>query len=239
MAPAVRSIRRVVPKSCCVGGIISVTISLMRILKFLAAAFMAVVAASSLQARTDSDVQAKARAALEQAESQPASQTAPAPAPVTPPPKPAAQPAPKPVTPPPPVAVPVAAAAPVVTAAPSRGLSPDDEARAREAMRAAVASGDTTANAAMAPVAKATPPPMKTSTPPPAVHSTQPAPIKFTPPPSESAPAAAPATSGVHATASAAISRQARLNDLLNKYKMDQITPQQYFQEKAKILAEP
>jgi len=41
----------------------------MRILKFLAAAFVAVLAAGSLQARrTDSDVQTKAREALQQAE---------------------------------------------------------------------------------------------------------------------------------------------------------------------------
>jgi hypothetical protein len=33
--------------------------------------------------------------------------------------------------------------------------------------------------------------------------------------------------------------KQQRLTELLNRYKMDQISPQEYFQQKAKILAEP
>ncbi len=33
--------------------------------------------------------------------------------------------------------------------------------------------------------------------------------------------------------------KQARLNDLLRKYQADQLTPEQYHQERKKILAEP
>ena len=50
----------------------------MRISKFLAAAFVSALAAGSLQAqRPDTDVQAKAREALEQAEAQQDTQAAP------------------------------------------------------------------------------------------------------------------------------------------------------------------
>jgi hypothetical protein len=111
-------------------------------------------------------------------------------------------------------------------AAPPQGtLSPDAEARAREALHQTEAGLDTPQKTAAA-TAAATP--VKNSAPPAGWHETA------TPPAAKT-----PETAATHAAGSAAISKQARLADLLNKYKMDQITPEQYFQQKAKILAEP
>ena len=96
-------------------------------------------------------------------------------------------------------------------------------------MRAAAANLDAQKNAgshAATASVKSTPPPASSS-------QIKPAPtVKSTTPPA-SYPGVTPAP------APAMTSKQARLADLLNKYKMDQITPQEYFDQKAKILAEP
>jgi hypothetical protein len=108
-------------------------------------------------------------------------------------------------------------------AAPAQGtLSPDAEARAREALHQTEAGLDAPKGTAVAATQ------VKNSAPPAGWHETAPPPAPKT-----------PETAATHAAGSAAISKQARLADLLNKYKMDQITPEQYFQQKAKILAEP
>jgi hypothetical protein len=75
-----------------------------------------------------------------------------------------------------------------------------------------------------------TPAPVTTPAPSPAVVP----PVVTTP-----APVVTPTPAPVAAPTPAMISKQQRLADLLSKYKMDQITPQEYFQQKAKILAEP
>lgn len=221
----------------------------MRILKFLATAFLASLAVGSLHAqRADTDIQAKAREALEQAVANQNStnSVAPAPAPKkkmqTTTPK-AASPDSSVVTTKPTNAdtdakarqqLHQAATSPdartvTVQPPPARTgrLSPEDEARAREAMRQAMrqveAQQQSTAVNTGAPVRSAPPVTYRETT------SPKPAPVTGTSaPPIDVNPPARPATA-----------KQRQLEDLLQKYKMDQISPQEYFQQKAKILAEP
>jgi len=198
----------------------------MRISKFLTVALaLSTAAAGSLFARPDSDVQAKARAALREAESDQTSTNTVAPAAKTTP-APMIKPAATRQMPP------AATDSHVVqTAPPPRiygRLSPEDEARARAALDAQLhQSGSTPAMADTTTSAHKTYTPMnsrpyQTSH---TVYST-PAPV--------STPQPAPAMSSMPMTA-----KQRELADLLQRYKMDQITPDQYFHEKAKILAEP
>lgn len=232
----------------------------MRILKFLAAAIVAALAAGSLHAqRPDTDLQAKAREALEQAEAQQNAQAAPTNK-VTPPKKMKAKaPAAPAVATPEQTAAEAEraehlqqleaarakqAAAPAVEIAPaptpakvSGGLSPEAEAKAREAMRQAMEQLD-----AQQKNKAATAPAMEKKHPTPTTWDQTPASPKqaFTPAPSTPVYQPSVTSAATEATpAPGMTSKQRRLEDLLNKYKMDQITPQQYFEQKAKILAEP
>ena len=116
-------------------------------------------------------------------------------------------------------AKPVPQAAPVVVTAPgTTNLSPDAETKARESMRQTLAALDAQQkNTAPA-----------TVTPQPKVKGK----VTFTPTVTEpiATPPPAPLVPG---------SKEQRLADLLNRYKMDQITPGEYHEQKAKILAEP
>jgi hypothetical protein len=261
----------------------------MRILKFLAAAFVAALAAGSLPAqRPDTDLQAKAREALEQAIAQQDATNNVKPPAKTMPPK--AKPAPVVKTTPPPAAPAVVvpdrptvstpatpapadaeaeraehlrqlealrakqaatpaptveiAPAPAQTPAPARNgeLSPEAEAKARQAMRQAMEELDAQQKTTTAPPkaqVNYTPPPTTWNQTPPASPKTTPV---ATPPPMTSKSGFQPGvtTAATQPSAPAAMTtRQQQLADLLNKYKMNQISPQEYFQQKAKILAEP
>jgi hypothetical protein len=147
---------------------------------------------------------------------------------------------------------------------PSSGLTPEQEQKAREALRKAIDEANARetpppavetappklimqppvekpAKPVPAPVvvAPATPPPAA----PPAVAttSTAPAAAPATPPMTKPAvnttPAPAPATPAAAAMPSAAETQEARLAELLVLYKADQITPAEYQARRAKILA--
>jgi hypothetical protein len=194
----------------------------------------------------DSEAQAKAREALEKAMSQPATQTTPTPsAPVQP-----QQPAPAPAPAAAPAAVQPAAqpvpAAPAATTtstpsvrmlnAPSP-MSPDDTDKVRAALRQKMAEQQNQ------PVAVAvTPPPTKPVTP------TQPKPgttvnpppphVVYVPSPPPTQPALAP-TKVVAPPLPISATKEAQLQELLIRYKADQISPEDYHKERAKILAGP
>jgi hypothetical protein len=193
----------------------------------------------------DSDAQQKAREALRQKMSEldaskapnsspktvtppPAAEpakSAPAPAPVTtppPPPPPATTPepvvVPKAATPPPAAAVP--AAAPAAQATDAEGSE-----KARAALREKMNQLDSQPTTATAP---ATAPKSTAKAAPTATHPTK---------------AAQPVPSTVRAleTPAPAISasKEARLAELLRKYKADAITPEEYHTQRAAIRAEP
>jgi len=205
----------------------------------------AIFGAGSLQAQSvDNDIQAKAREALRQkmAElgSQPAATNSPAPAAPTVPVPPTA-----PVTPPPPAA-PVAPAVtpkadtkafeqtgqlppPAVMVTPPKRVSKELQAQALEALRQKKAELDaqepvvtpTPTVAAVAPMA-----PIPTPAPITVVKSAPAVDLHAAPP----TPAPVPVLSG---------SKEQRLDELLQLYKTDRITPAEYHQQRAKIIAEP
>ena len=214
--------------------------------KYLLAAGVLAAVVLPLQVRggPDTEEQAKMRDALRRAleqptapESQPAAKPAAAPQPavVTPPPQPEPTPAPVAAVAPPPVA---AATATVVVATPESFEAvppPDDQAsiaRARELMRQKLqelqsAPAPTAAPVAPAPVAAVAPPP----------SAPKPAPV------AAATPAASIATSNfkpIDGPASPfSASKQAKLSDLLARYRADSITAQEYHAQRAAIIAEP
>ena len=173
----------------------------------------------------DSETIAKAREALRQKMSElegpvaTAAQPAPPVTPPTPAPTPVPAPTPAPPAQPPPVAVqPAPIPTPIVQPAPKPVLvaptpvSPETLAKAQAAMEQKMKELD-----AQPPVAPAQPPPMK--------PKTLKGPQAF--PPLQGPP---PAVAGDKAK---------RLQELLRKYRADQVTPEEYHQQRAKILAEP
>ena len=207
-----------------------------------------------VQGGPDSEEQAKMRDALRRAMEQPGASksqpvapasAAPAPAPAQPAPvapPPAQQPAPvAPVTPPPATATVV-----VETPQASENVSASDPqsiARAREAMRQKMQDLQSTPTPAAAPAV--TPESAKP------VVAVAPAPSAAKPTPA-SAPAAKPAPKTepvVTATSSYkpidapaspfSAAKQAKLADLLSRYRADAITSQEYHAQRAAIIAEP
>jgi len=228
--------------------------------KYLLAAgvLAAVILPLQVQGGPDSDEQSKMREALRRALEQPgAPQTQPAPAPkpiaapppaepapATPTPQPQPQAQPAPVTPvaPPPVTPTVVVQTPQ-TFEPVPG--PDDAAnitRAREAMRQKMLEMQTTPQPAPASTPAAEPgKSVAAVTPPPAskpATSSEPTPA----PKPAAKPAPAVATSNykpIDAPASPfSASKQAKLSDLLARYRADAITAQEYHAQRAAILAE-
>lgn len=211
----------------------------MHIPKLLAVVCMAALGASSLNAqRADTDVQAKAREKLREAMAQADAQQVTAPA------QPAVT---KPPAAPPPVIV-SAPAAPVQTA--PGNSNADAEEKAREQLRQAAAQLE-----AQQPQPPSRPPithipPVAPEKPKPVVKvkavkpakvaATQPAPepkkkptvskpIAVIPAPRLMTPAMAPAPG----------SKEQRLDDLLQLYKTDKITPTEYHERRARILSGP
>jgi hypothetical protein len=177
----------------------------------------------------DNAAQAKAREMLRQKEAELNSQatnTPPAALPIAPTPAPAvapapAAPAPAPVAPviPPPAPV----AAPSSTPAePAAEMTPDQLEKAREATRAAIASQ----NSVTPPAATAPAMPAQTK----AEKKAAAKQAKMNPEMAPSAPAPVYYAPG---------SKEARLYELLQRYKHDEVTPAQYHEARAKILAEP
>jgi len=134
-----------------------------------------------------------------------------------------------------PVAAPVIVQ-PAPEPAPAVSAAATDEERLREAVRARLAAGETPATAAPEQPHVTTGSDLQ-----PVVSSTtivSPTPAA----PAEPAPAVTPAPTGpttiVAPPSPLAGSKEQRLQALLQQYKADRITPQQYHEERAKILAE-
>jgi len=201
----------------------------------------AILGAGSLQAQSsDNDIQAKAREALRQkmadlnAKPTPTNSPVPAPTnPVTPVAPIAPVPAPAPVAPVIQVVTPVAPVAPVVPppavvlTSPPQTASPELQAQALEALRQKKAELDAQ-QPVIAPTKAASPQfgaaPAYTSAPitrPAPVFVSQTAPTSVAPPAMLSGP------------------KEQRLEELLQLYKTDKITPAEYHQQRAKILSEP
>lgn len=194
---------------------------------FLIACAAAYGAAVSPLCAEDTEAQIRARAALQQKLNE--LQMQPQPAAIS---APAAAPAAR--------AVPSAPAA--VAAAPA-AADPDSVAKAREAVRQKMAELEQTpaAQPAAAPAAA----PAKRGTKPPRTEKqtehalAQPVAAPAAPGKSTSAQAA-PSLPQIEGPAAAiATSKQQRLDELLNRYRADQITPEEYHQQRAAILAEP
>ena len=201
---------------------------------FLAAGVLAaVILPLQVQGGPDTEEQAKLREALRRAIEQPnAPQTPPA---AVPPPaeQPAAQPQAQPaaVTPvaPPPVTSNVVASTPQTF----EPVPPPDDAasiaRAREAMREKMKQLETT------------PAPATATTPAPAVAAvTPPAPKPTAQPDPKPAPVAAATYKPIDAPPSPfSAAKQAKLAELLTRYRADAITAQEYHAQRAAIIAEP
>lgn len=204
----------------------------MQISKAFLVVCTAVCCASSVSlAAPDTAAQAQAREALrkkmaELSEQEPAPtesmpnkpkvetvEAAPAPAP-----QPVVQPPPAAVAPAPPPAEPV-----TFVTAPITSMSDEEANRLREAVRQKIAELD-----AQAGTVQPAPP---TVQPPPAAPA-QPQKTKATAKTFDFAPLASPPTA-------VPASKEAKLDDLLRKYKADQITAEEYHNSRAKILAEP
>jgi hypothetical protein len=204
----------------------------------------AIFSVVSLQAQSaDNDFQAKAREAMRQKMAELGTKPAPTNTPVPAPPQPVVPTTPVIVVPPPPVApvVPPPAAvlatpavpppATVVTAPPQRA-SPELQAQALEALRQKKAELDAqeptvavkTPTAPMSPIAPAPMPMPKTRS------TSTAAPVFPTATAAPQYPAVPTMLSG---------SKEQRLAELLQLYKSDRITPAEYHQQRAKILAEP
>ncbi|MEK7781347.1 MAG: hypothetical protein AAB370_07585 [Verrucomicrobiota bacterium] len=227
----------------------------MQTTKFLFVLGAAAVLANPLPsvAGPDSEAQAKMREALRQKMEELNATAAPAPAPVAPPvviePAPAPTPAPKPkpvvveevkpVARPATVVVPVPVEAPPVVVAPAPVAAPKVEkrdprfsdvpddteaaqaAKLQEALRQKLAAEKASAPApvVVAPVAPAKP----------VVTVAAPAPVVV-----------APITANIETAPSPLSgSKQERLAELLRRYKADEVTPQEYHTQRAKIIAEP
>lgn len=240
----------------------------MQILRCLSLACATAMISSPLLLRADNEAQIRARAALEQKMDQmntePATATPPstetnqppAPAPAKPKkvkkakPAPVEQPAPPPVqqpsvtesappvsTPPPPAPEPVRTRekAPAATANFAPAPATTDNTQTDERLQNALQQRMTETPAA--PTEQQTPP----------THSKQrnevannpPPAHPYNPPPQMQNPPAStlPALQGPPSPLSA--SKQQQLEALLQQYKADQITPQQYHEQRAKILGEP
>jgi hypothetical protein len=190
----------------------------MQISKLSVAICATLVGVLPLAVHADSEAQAKAREALEKAMSQPVPQTTPTP---SAPAKTAAQPA---------------APAATATSTPSMtmpnvpaGMSSEDTDKVRAALRQKMAEQQNQP-VAVKPVSTTTPQPVvvKPTTPPPGHHMTTPP----GPPPVAHTAIQAPALP-ISAT------KEAQLQELLVRYKADQISPEDYHKERAKILAGP
>jgi 2-oxoglutarate dehydrogenase E2 component (dihydrolipoamide succinyltransferase) len=202
---------------------------------FLIGAAAILAAPLSVSAAPDTEAQAKLREALRKKIEEANPPVAPAPAPVAPPvvvapaaPKPAPAPAVKAPTVVVPIpAEPVAAATPAVPAKaagadPRFSELPDPDAdaqaaRIREALRQKIA-----AERAAAPAT--------------AVAPAKPGAVVWTPAPKATAAIVTPIET---APSPLSGSKQQRLAALLQLYKSDQITPQQYHTQRAAIIAEP
>lgn len=218
----------------------------MHIPKSFAVVCMAALSASPLHAqRADTDVQAKAREQLRQAMAQADGQQVAAPntAPAAPAPAKPQVIAPRPTPPPAVVATP---SAPVETT--PEGLNPDAEAKAREKLRQAAAQLEAQQpqpSKVTAPVVKvkleqkpAAAAEVKTVKPN-QVASTTPAPApKQTPKVSKAVPVF-PVVADPPITAVVSGSKAQRLDELLQLYRADKITPADYHEQRAKVLAEP
>jgi hypothetical protein len=241
----------------------------MHIAKLLVMVCVTALGASPLLAqRPDSAAQANAREKLREAEAQfdsqqgtaPATNAVPAPAPAPYAPPVAIQPAPAPAPYQPPVAPPPAVApqaispsttaftAPPASTKPGSKLSPATEQQLREQLHQAEAQLEGQQPSAPAvpeqpkPVAKTKP----SKTAPTKVVKNDEWPVS---PPPAGAPAVppkkSPKTSVANAPAPAPIptgvssSKEQQLADLLQLYKSDKITPAEYHEQRAKILAEP
>lgn len=220
-------------ESCCAKAEIHVSkYYSMQTTKFLVViGTVAAVWAGPLQslAAPDSEAQAKMREALRQKMEALNTQAAPAPTAPTPAPAPKIAPV-APAAAAPTVVVPVpveAAAAPAVVATAAKSDSKFSDVpesvdnpvaeKQREALRQKLTEPVAVTAAVAAPAHPAAPAPAKAAT---SVVASQP----------QAEPAIAPAFSG---------SKQGRLAALLQQYKADQITPQQYHMQRAAIIAEP
>lgn len=219
---------------------------------FAAGLLAAVILPLQVQGGPDSEEQAKMRDALRRALEQPGASksqpVAPAPAVTAP-----AQAEPAPVTPPPqqqpPPATPVApppATPTVVVETPqtSENVPASDAesiARAREAMRQKMQELQSTPAPTGAPVP--TQPVVAVAPPPTAPKSapvTEPAPASAPKPAPKAAPVATSNYKPIEAPASPfSTAKQAKLNDLLARYRADAITAQEYHAQRAAIIAEP
>jgi hypothetical protein len=178
----------------------------------------------------DAAVREALRRALEGAEKTPA----PAKPPVQPPPAESSKPAPSAVAPPPPSVAPAEPARPVQTPpapaipAPAEALSNADDAALREALRKTMEEGEA-AGAAIA-----TSQSSKAQTERRAKQET-----KAEPRATASEQRSKESTTPTAISPAAPKSKAQRLAELTEAYRRDEITPAQYHQERAKILAEP
>jgi hypothetical protein len=202
---------------------------------FAAGVLAAVILPLQVQGGPDTEEQAKMRDALRRALEQPTTPQS-RPVPAAPAPAPAVPVQPAPVTPPPqPVPVappPVTPTVVVQTPETFEAVPPPDSeanlARAREAMRQKLQESQSvpaTAKAATAPVAAVAPTAPAASTARPVAAVAPVATSSFKPIESPASP-----LSG---------SKQAKLADLLARYRADSITAQEYHAQRAAIIAEP
>jgi len=191
-----------------------------KLLAIICVATLVVAGAGTVHAE-DNDAQAKAREALRKAMSETSNQPAAAPsAPATAPVRVVPAAAPAPVQP---VPVPAVEVAP----APSKpqGLTPEQEEKLREAMRAEKARLDA-ADAAK----------MKQQQPAKPVVAV--APISKPEPKKVSVTAGKSSVNAQFILAPLPSSKEQKLHDLLELYKADKISPTEYHEQRAKILAE-
>ena len=231
---------------------------------FAAGLLAAVILPLHVQGGPDSEEQAKMREALRRAMEQPGAgksqPIAPAPTPTIPAPtqaeqQPVATPPPQQAAPVTPVAPPPApATATVVVETPQvfenvPASDPESMARAREAMRQKMQELQSTPSAAPAPAVTPEPAkPVVAVAPPPAAPkptpAAEPAPGPTPKPQPKVSPApVATATSNykpIEAPASPfSTAKQAKLNEILARYRADAITAQEYHAQRAAIIAEP
>lgn len=234
------------------------------VVSFFSAAVLSVPVRA--QNANDTDIQAKARAALRGADAADTNVPAPPPAMTqqTPPPVAPVAPA-KPASPPmQPAEPPPMVGHPALPAPPASTLTPEQEQQLRNLLRQDESSTPplrvaipppakppkvpSPAVTAPTPVVKpvptpvvATPKPVVKPVPAPVVKAPSPvvppaAPAVNTPTPVVTAPPPPPPPA---VTGPAPGSKEARLQDLLNDYKADKITPADYQQRRAQIMAEP
>lgn len=235
----------------------------MQILRCLSLACATAIISSPLLLRADNEAQIRAQQALDQKmqelNSQSVTSTPPSTVakPVKPKPKPA-PPAPVQKPTPPPVQPPVVSQSTPPTPPPPPQPKPAKKLKPASATSSEFAPAPTEPSAntqtderlqnALQQKMTETPPPTEQQAPPPPrkhkeeVTESSTPPSNPTPPPSHTPPPTPPAQSlpplqGPPSPLSA--SKQNRLEELLQLYKADQITPQQYHEQRAKILSEP